>query len=107
MSNSLNVQSWPSRALQDQRPLVKFWNSTFGSTSLEHSESLQLCEYYGFRPSVCDSPGSLRQCLAIVGKLFSNEIAFSEVHDYCKGAVMRFLGFPEPKNSIPVQWSES
>lgn len=33
-----------------------------------------------------------------MGKLFSNEIAFSEVHDYCKGAVMRFLGFPEPKN---------
>jgi len=98
MSNSANVQSWPSRAMQDQCPLVKFWDSTFESTSIEHSESQKLCEYYSFRNSVCDSPGSLRQCIMIVGKLFSNEIFFSEVHDYCKGAVMRFLGFPEPKN---------
>ena len=98
MSTFANVQSWPTCALKDQRPLVKFWDRTFGSTSLEYEESLKLCEYYGFRPSVCDSPESLRQCLEIVRNLFTHAITFDVVHDSCKGAVMRFLGLSEPKN---------
>lgn len=98
MSNFSTIQSWPTCALKDQRPLLKFWDSTFGSSPLEYSDALKFCEDYGFRHSVCDSPDSLRQCLELVGRLFSHDIVFDEVLDTCKGAVMRFLGFPEPKN---------
>ena len=98
MSNFASLQSWPTCALEDQRPLMKFWDRTFGSTSLEYAESLKLCEYYGFRPSVCDSLQSLRQCLDVVKNLFSHSITFDAVHDNCKVAVMKFLGFSEPKS---------
>ena len=98
MSTFANSQSWPVCALKDRRPLVKFWDQTFGSPSLDYEQTLKLCDFYGFRSSVCDNFESLRQCLEVVRNLFCRHNTFAAVNDNCKGAVMRFLGFSEPKN---------
>lgn len=91
-------QLFPMRSLQDQRPLVLFWDKSFGSSTLEYGTAINLCEFYGFRPSVCDSFESLRQCLEVVKNLFTQQIRFSEVNSSCQSAVLKFLGLSEPKN---------
>jgi hypothetical protein len=87
MSNCSFSQSWPVCNLVDHRPLVKFWDQTFGSTSLDSDTALKLCEFYGFRSSVCYSFESLCQCLDVVRNLFFRHITFEVVNDNCKMAV--------------------
>jgi len=98
MSNTDNFQSWPKWKAGDHRPLIKFWDKTFGSPSLDYETALLLCEFYGFRASVCNSFVSLRQCLDVVNNLFTRAIVFDVVNENCKAAVLKFLGLSEPKS---------
>ena len=98
MSNCAISQSWPVCSLVDHRPLVKFWDQTFGSSSLDPETAFKLCEFYGFRSSVCDSFDLLCQCLEVVRNLFYRKITFDLVNENCKAAVWKFLGLSEHKN---------
>jgi len=85
-------------SLSDQRPLVKFCDQTFGSQLLDYENSLQIWDFYVFRQAVCDSFGSLRQCLDVVKDLFFRNISFPDVNVECQQSVLKLLGFSENKN---------
>ena len=100
MSVIASLQSWPMRNLEDHRPLVASWNQSFGSSSLDYDHAVKLCEFYGFRASVCDSFVTLRQCLEMVYDLFSQRLSFHKVSLEYQVAISRFLGLSEPKSFL-------
>ena len=77
-SSSSSSALWVMSCLDDHRPLMKYWEQNFGSRTLTIEVAVRLCDFYGFKASVClGSFDTLSKCLEIVRSLFARETTFS------------------------------
>ena len=98
MSVGANAYLLAVRKFEDHRPLLKFWDQTFGSPTLSYEDAVKLCQCYGFKDGECVSFDELRICLEIVRGLFAKQSTIMDVDLRCQGPLLRFLGFSGLKN---------
>lgn len=100
-STSSSSALWVMSCLDDHRPLMKYWEQSFGSKTLTIEVAVRLCDFYGFKASVCEgSFDTLSKCLEIVRSLFARETTFSQYDGYCQAGILKFLGLSEHKNLL-------